>query len=117
MFETLRPSGARLFWLLPVIALVSGLILISVLRSRAANPGSGTISPASPPVIWNGTAVGGTSNGEATCVEGVNCDTFTLTVGGTPADWTGKSIQIAVSWVVLANDYDVTFTRQTTLVR
>ena len=107
MFDRLRRCRTRLFWSLPVIALVSGLILVSVLRSRAANPGNGTISPASPPLIWNGTAVGGTSNGEATCVEGVNCDTFTLTVGGTPADWVGKSIQVSVSWVVLANDYDV----------
>jgi hypothetical protein len=80
---------------------------VSVLHIRAANPTTGTISPASTPVPWNGTAVGGTSNGESTCVEGVNCDTFTLTVTGTPADWTGKRIQVAMSWVVLAHDYDL----------
>jgi len=39
--------------------------------------------------------------------QGINCDTFTLTVTGTPADWSGKRIQVAMSWVVLANDYDL----------
>lgn len=94
MFEKLGGRWARWFWSLPVIALMGGLIFVSFFRSRAANPGTGTISPASQPVMWDGTAVGGTSNGEATCVEGVNCDTFTLTVGGTPADWVGKTFRL-----------------------
>src|SRR5689334_21435773 len=93
---------------------ISGLLLlmsllcgVSVWRLGAANPTSGTISPTSPSISWTGTAAGGTYNGESTCVEAVNCDTFTLTVTGTPADWSGKRIQIAMSWIVLANDYDL----------
>ena len=74
---------------------------------RAASPTSGTMSLSSSPLSWTGTAAGGTNNGEGTCVEGVNCDTFTLTVIGTPAQWSGKRIQVAMSWVVLANDYDL----------
>ncbi len=80
---------------------------VAVFRLGAANPTSGTISPTSMPLTWDGTAAGGTYNGESTCVEGVNCDTFTLTVSGTPADWAGKQIKISISWVVLANDYDL----------
>ena len=80
---------------------------VAVLRLGAANPTSGMITPASTTLTWDGTAAGGTYNGESTCVEGVNCDTFTLTVSGTPADWVGKQIKISISWVVLANDYDL----------
>jgi hypothetical protein len=83
------------------------LCALSILRIRAANPTSGTMSLTSDPLSWTGTAAGGTNNGEGTCVEGVNCDTFTLTVSGTPAQWSGKRIQVAMSWVVLANDYDL----------
>jgi len=89
------------------LMVMSLVCIVSVMRMGAANPTSGMITPTSDPVIWDGTAVGGTSNGEATCVEGVNCDTFTLTVAGTPADWSGKIIQVNVSWVVLSHDYDV----------
>ena len=80
---------------------------VSVWRLGAANPTSGTMGPSSSPVSWTGTAAGGAYNGEDTCVEGINCDTFTLTVTGTPSDWSGKRIQVAMSWVVLANDYDL----------
>ena len=80
----------------------------SILRLRAANPTSGSIGPtSSSSVIWDATLAGGTYDGESTCVEGVNCDTFTLTVTGTPADWSGKRVQVLMSWVVLANDYDL----------
>jgi hypothetical protein len=93
-----------LFILLTVISLTCA---VSVFHIRAANPTSGTMTSTSAPLSWDGTALGGTNNGEGTCVEGVNCDTFTLTVAGTPADWTGNRIQVAVSWILLANDYDV----------
>ncbi len=46
---------------------------------------------------------------ESTCQEGVNCDTYTLTVGGTTSDWqaANKAIRIAIDWQVPANDYDL----------
>ncbi len=80
--------------------------------SFAANPTSGSISTASSPIAWDGTAAAGASaTGEMTCVEQpgvqVNCDTFTLTVIGTPADWSGKDVKVEISWVVLASDYDL----------
>jgi hypothetical protein len=92
-----------LFTLLVTVGLLCGLSIFL----RAANPTSGSISLNSGPVSWTGTAAGGAYNGESTCAEMVNCDTFTLTVLGTPADWSGKRVQVAMSWVVLANDYDI----------
>src|SRR5436309_9781944 len=92
-----------LFMLLVTVSLLCGLSIFL----RASNPTSGSISPSSGSVSWTGTAAGGTYNGESTCVEMVNCDTFTLTVLGTPADWSGKRVQVAMSWLVLANDYDL----------
>ena len=98
----------KMRWLLGIVCVVAGLAcLVGVVRLGAANPTSGTIDPTSTTLTWDGTAAGGAYNGESTCVEGVNCDTFTITVGGTPADWAGKRIKISISWVVLANDYDL----------
>jgi hypothetical protein len=75
---------------------------------RAAAPVSGVINPAvGTSVTWNGTAPGGASpDGEATCLDGTNCDTFTLTVSGSPADWTGKIVKVDIGWTLPASDYD-----------
>ncbi|HJT81997.1 MAG TPA: hypothetical protein VJ719_12435, partial [Chthoniobacterales bacterium] len=95
-------------WTTSVLLLLIGLACgVSVWRLGASNPTSGMMTPNSGSLSWTGTAVGGAYNGESTCVDGVNCDTFTLTVTGTPADWSGKRIRIAMSWLVLANDYDL----------
>ena len=106
--NTLSHSNFRLArWsAFSLLAAASLVCLILALRINAANPTTGTISPTSSPVVWDGVAAGGTSNGEGTCVEGVNCDTLTLTVSGTPGDWAGKVIRVDISWVLLASDYD-----------
>jgi hypothetical protein len=59
-------------------------------------------------VSWAGTATGGASqDAEASCQEGINCDTYTLTLSGTPGDWTGKSVRIRISWLSPSSDYDL----------
>lgn len=75
---------------------------------RASNPSSGTLNPTvGSSLTWNGTAPGGASpEGETTCLEGVNCDTFTLTVSGVPSDWSGKIIKVQIGWTLPASDYD-----------
>src|SRR5882762_2768272 len=88
------------------------LVAIAILvnkGSRAANPTNDTLNPTTgTSVSWVGTAAGGSSpQGESTCVEGVNCDTFTLNVGGLQTDWAGKMIFIKISWTVPSNDYDL----------
>jgi hypothetical protein len=74
-------------------------------------PIAGTLNPGGPNVTWDGTATGGSSEeGETSCAEGVNCDTFLLTLSGTPADWVGTVARITISWgggLLGTNDYDV----------
>ena len=96
---------ARAFFiiLLPILVASALYLLPPDLRgeraAKAANPASGIIATTGPVVpftgTWTGTATGGSSaNGESTCVEGVNCDTFRLTVA--PGDYTGKQIAIKI---------------------
>lgn len=73
---------------------------------RAASPASGTLSPTSGPLSWSGfTGVGASPEGELTCVEGVTCDTFTLTIA--PGDYRGTRVRFRVAWTNELNDYDV----------
>src|ERR1044072_4048902 len=91
------------------------LALPGFYSTRASNPTGGTINPtATTPVTWTGTAIaGGALNapvgigGEDLCQEGITCDTFTLTVGGTTADWAGKLIRIKIEWTLPVTDYDL----------
>jgi len=88
--------------LLLVIALVGVFLLPSAQRGAdAANPSSRTVNTTGPGVAWDGTALGGSSAGESACVESVNCDTYTLTVSGTAADWAGKVVDVRISWLCL----------------
>jgi len=85
------------------------VVLLSAFSLSAASPASGTLSAGSTTAVtWNGTALGGASpEAETSCVEGVNCDTFTLTLGGTAADWQGKNARVSLSWLLPATDYDM----------
>ena len=96
---------AASFLIVCAVALLSFLIAN---RSQSAAPTSGTLTPSSGSLNWTGTAIGGTSpEGETSCVEGVTCDTFVLTLSGTPADWIGKKAQVVISWPNAGDDYDV----------
>jgi hypothetical protein len=46
-----------------------------------------------------------TGEGTLTCTEGVNCESFVLTVDA--GTWTGKRIAVSIRWSVAANDYDL----------
>lgn len=81
-----------------------------VMVSHGANPASGSMGTASAPLTWTGTATGtGSGTGETACNEGVNCDTFTLTVNGTQAEWLAADmrIQVLVHPPTAADDYDL----------
>ena len=92
------------------LAMVSALALsfgAFIYLARAAAPAEATIGPDSAgQVTWVGTAPGGASAGEATCVDGVNCDVFKITVTGAKEDWTTKIIALNFTWTLPANDYD-----------
>jgi hypothetical protein len=84
--------------------------------SSASSPSGATINPtATTTLTWVGTATGGgalntplgLTNPEDLCQEGLTCDTFTLTVGGTQADWSGKLVHIKIEWLLPVTDYDL----------
>ncbi|HEU4887140.1 MAG TPA: hypothetical protein VFV49_04585 [Thermoanaerobaculia bacterium] len=93
---------------LRLIVIVSLITLLSLPMS-ASQPGSGTLLAGSTAVVqWAGTGLGGASpEAETTCVEGVNCDTFLLTFGGTTADWNGRNVRVSLSWLLPVTDYDL----------
>ena len=82
----------------------------------ASSPSGSTLNPtATTPVTWVGTATGGGAINaplgliapEDLCQEGLTCDTFTLTIGGTAADWSGKLIRIKIEWMLPITDFDL----------
>jgi len=80
------------------------LLLLAAARAHAATPPSGALSLAHPTVTWTG-SITGAGSGENTCVDGVSCDSFQVTLA--PGDYTGKQVDIAVNWTVPAYDYDL----------
>ena len=93
--------------LLIAAMVITAFGLSSALFASAASPSAASIGPASASITWTGTAVGGPATGEDTCVEGVNCETFSLTVTGSSADWTGKIVSVKIDWAIPTNDYDL----------
>ena len=80
--------------------------------SIAATPGNGTLNPGGSAVTWTGFApttpiIGSVAPDPATCVEGVNCDTFKLTLSGAPADWAGKKARVKVIATAAGDDIDL----------
>ncbi|MGI9168526.1 MAG: hypothetical protein ACR2G5_19430 [Pyrinomonadaceae bacterium] len=112
-----RTKGS--FQALLILSSVAAL-LVATLPSfnsvSASNPAGGMMnSNAGAPLTWNGTAPGGVVpnaplgliDGEELCQEGATCDTFALTLGGTPADWAGKVVRVKLEWLLPATDYDM----------
>ena len=92
-------------WFRVILALV---VVALVLPVSASQPVSGTLSPTGSAIAFTGSALGGASpEAETTCVEGVNCDTFLLTVGGNASDWQHKNVKVSLSWLLVATDYDM----------
>ncbi len=97
-------STSRL--LLAICLCCSGLLL--ALIGFAATPPGGTITASTTTALqWSGTAIGtGAANGESSCVEGTNCDTYTLTVDPL-SNWTGKRIQVRIIPPSSTDDFDL----------
>ena len=102
-------ARATLGTLLFLAAIVLVVFAFSTTQVQSADPGSGTIGPTGPELTWAGTAVAGGSTDESTCVDGVNCDVYVLTLSGTPADWGDLKAFIRVSDddPTGSSDYDV----------
>src|SRR5437899_9238126 len=103
---TARATIGALFFVTGIFLVVFGLFPA---RLHSAMPSSGTLNPGGPTVNWVGTGVGGGSLDESTCVEGVNCDTFLVTLSGTPTNWAGLKARIVISCADPSglSDYDL----------
>jgi len=89
----------------PILRVAPLLLLATLFRpALAATPGSGTVSLANPTVTWSG-SVTGAGSGENTCVNGVSCDSFQVTLA--PGDYTGRQLDVQISWTIPAYDYDL----------
>ncbi|HLL16420.1 MAG TPA: Ig-like domain-containing protein [Pyrinomonadaceae bacterium] len=99
-------SAAAFAGRLPALLLMLCCAAISI---QAANPSAGTVGPSAGDYThWYGTrTTAAASADESTCIEGVNCDTFKLTISGSPADWAGKHARLSIFWGVRTSDYDV----------
>src|SRR5712671_2692590 len=101
-----------------VFLVVVILAIVAQPTAQASNPTNGTLSLSSAPVTWKGTAIGGGAqndlgNGvvgaEDLCQEGVTCDTYTLSISGTPADWANarKLVHVHLGWTIPTQDFDL----------
>src|SRR5438552_13215960 len=102
-------ARATLGTLFLLSAVILAVFAFSTSNLKSANPSSGTLGPAGPTLNWVGTAAGGGSVDESTCVEGVNCDTYILTLSGAPTNWSGLKARIVISAADPsgATDYDL----------
>jgi hypothetical protein len=95
-------------WLIGVAVALAIAVAGSIL-ARAATPASGTLSSTSGSTAWDGFSalVASSPDGEATCIDGTNCDAFRLTVAA--GDYTGKRVHYRISWTNQLNDFDLYF--------
>ena len=91
----------------------AAIITPAALPNTGPTPASGTVNASgSQTAGWDGTTIspGGNSNTDTTCMDNssvLGCETFTLTVVGTQADWAGKKVQVLLTWTTVANEYDI----------
>lgn len=108
--KTSFPSGISSLRILAALSLIALSGLLTYV-SFAAAPAAGTITTSGPTLTWNGDASGvpPTGGGESDCVEGTNCDSYKLTIAGTPADWAAasKQVHVEITWALNSTDYDI----------
>lgn len=116
--QKIHESFSRLIYhSFPEAALLTALLSVVLLPASSASaavPAAGLLNPTGLNVTWTGDKIGGAAaNGEADCAETVPgvpstvCDTYTLTLGGTLADWTNKRARVQINWLAAAYDYDM----------
>lgn len=83
-------------------------VFLACVQLHASSPSSATLGPTNDSsVTWAGSGVAGATTDETTCVNGVDCDTFTINLNGSPANYANLVLSIQVAWKVGANDYDL----------
>src|SRR4051812_37196938 len=110
MKKNASSSRSGLFTLRALLACaLFGLAALFVVVAFAADPPTGTITPAGPNLTWTGTGSQPTGGAEDSCEEGVSCDSFALTISGTAADWIAahKQVHVEINWTSPTSDYDL----------
>src|SRR5947209_15127769 len=83
-------------------------VLLGAQLAFSSTPSSGALNPAvGSSVSWTGSSVGGATTDETTCVDGTNCDVFTITLTGLPSNYSGLVLSVHIGHNVPANDYDL----------
>src|SRR3981081_435494 len=107
-------AGIGILCAMPFVSQAGGIARKGKFRPAVAPPtgdaGTGNVGPApgGPSASWNQVtpAFGsGGVNTEASCVEGVNCEHYLLTVN--PGAWTGQQVRVQLNWGNTANEYDL----------
>ena len=81
--------------------------MVSSRSTFASTPSSGTLAPkANSSATWSGSPAAAT-NGESTCVDGTNCDVYTLNLSGSQSQYSGKYVNVKLTWKISANEYDL----------
>src|SRR5258708_15407211 len=92
------------FWTLSTFVAV----LLTIHPAFASNPSSATLNPAvGSAVAWTGTGLAGVTTDETTCVDGTDCDVFTVTLSGSPSDYRSLALAISITHNLAINDYDL----------
>ena len=74
----------------------------------AATPSSVTLGPIKGSTVnWAGSGIGGVTTDETTCVNGTDCDIFTINLTGSPTQYKGLVLNISIGWTLSTNDYDI----------
>jgi len=98
---------ATSFNLQPGIILALAALCFATLAS-AATPSSSTLSPVTgSSASWAGSGIAGATTDETTCVDGTDCDVYTITLTGSPANYKGLVLAISISHQIKLNDYDL----------
>lgn len=101
------PESSRAAFFVPFCTVL--IFCAAAMTVQAADPAKGSVnSTVGSKVTFTGSATAsGAPNGEGDCMDGINCDTFELTITGNPADYVGKVVAIRIDWTVPTNDYDL----------
>jgi hypothetical protein len=103
------PRNAVVPWnlILKVTVLVA-LSFAFVSPAFASTPSSGTLSPSKgSSATWAGSGIAGATTDETTCVDGTDCDVFTITLTGSPSNYQGLVLAINITHSITLNDYDL----------
>jgi hypothetical protein len=92
------------------LGLSAAMLLTATPGASAATAASGSLTPSALTGLartWTGAALTNVNPlaDEASCQEGVNCDTYKLTLTGTQAEWAGRVARVRISWTAPAVDY------------